>query len=156
MKSFYSTDPVSHSGKTNTWLTPLSLVRELGEFDLDPCGFPDHDTAKKLICLPDDGLAADWAGRVWLNPPYGKHAVSWLEKLDKHGNGIALIFGRLETQWIKPFVRNGYFQIEGRISFLNSDKNTVSNAGSSSILVPFGRENLGRILISGIKGRWFQ
>lgn len=154
--SFVSTDPVSHEGKTNTWLTPLHLIRSLGEFDLDPCGFHGHDTAKKIIVLPDCGLSEPWAGRVWLNPPYGKEQKHWLEKLKNHGNGIALIFARLETKWIQPYLEGGFFQIEGRISFLNAKFEKVSNAGAPSILIPFGRKNIGSILVSDIKGRWFQ
>lgn len=154
--SFTATDPASREGKTNTWLTPLSLVHSLCEFDLDPCAYPNHKTAKKLICLPDDGLAADWHGRVWLNPPYGKHQQLWLKKMLLHGNGIALVFARLETQWIKPFISNGFFIIEGRLSFLDSDFIEQNNAGVGNILIPFGRKNIGAILSSDLKGSWFQ
>jgi len=48
MSKFSKTDPVSHHGETNTWLTPLNLIHALGEFDLDPCGFKGHQTAKKI------------------------------------------------------------------------------------------------------------
>lgn len=84
--SFVSTD--SASAETTTWLTPLPIVRSLGRFDLDPCAFPGHDTASRLICLPECGLSAEWAGRVWLNPPYGKEAKVWLEKLQSHEDGF--------------------------------------------------------------------
>lgn len=154
--SFVATDPVSHKGKTNTWLTPLWLIESLGEFDLDPCAFPGHQTARNLICLPDNGLYQPWHGRVWLNPPYGKFTKEWLEKLNQHGDGIALVFARLETKWIQPFLRNGFFSIEGRISFLNEQKEKTTNAGSPSMLIPFGRKNVGAILSSDLKGRWFQ
>jgi hypothetical protein len=62
--SFVSTD--SHKQETHTWLTPLSLVNALGVFDLDPCAYEGHQTAKNLIFPPDDGLCSEWAGRVWL------------------------------------------------------------------------------------------
>lgn len=72
MKSFTFTDPVSHNGETNTWLTPKWLLDELGEFDLDPCAAPEprpFPTAKKMISEKDGcGLSAKWEGRVWLNP----------------------------------------------------------------------------------------
>jgi len=154
--SFVANDPVSHSGKTNSWLTPLWLVNELGEFDLDPCGFQYHKTAKKIYELPFNGLTASWLGRVWLNPPYGKHQQSWMYKMQEHGSGIALIFARLETKWIQRFLVNGFFQIEGRISFLKEDLTEDSNAGTGSILIPFSRYDTGKILCSNLKGRWFQ
>lgn len=155
--SFVSTDPVSHKGKTNTWLTPLELVNSLGVFDIDPCGFPGHKTAETLFCLPEDnGLEMDWHGRIWLNPPYGKDQRLWLEKLKHHGNGIALVFARLETKWIQPFIADGFFQLEGRVSFLNERFEKVSNAGAPSMLIPFGRKNIGAILSSDLRGKWFQ
>jgi hypothetical protein len=61
----------------NEWYTPareLEAARAvLGEFDLDPaCSHRAQATvrAKKYFTVEDDGLAQDWHGRVWLNPPY--------------------------------------------------------------------------------------
>jgi DNA N-6-adenine-methyltransferase Dam len=159
--SFVATD--SSAAETTTWLTPLGLVRSLGEFDLDPCGYVGHPTAKKLIVLPEDGLSQSWLGRVWLNPPYGTAQRIWLKKLQEHGNGIALVFARLETNWIQPFIQDGFFQLQGRISFIsNKDfKEGRSagggwSAGTGSILIPFGRKNIGAILASDLEGKWFQ
>lgn len=154
--SFTATDPQSHVGQTNTWLTPLWLIQELGKFDYDPCGFPGHKTAETICCLPSDGLSNPWHGRVWLNPPYGKEAVRWIDRLNQHGNGIALIFARLETKWIQPYLADGFFQLEGRLKFLKPDFSEDSNAGTGSILIPFGRQNLGSILSSNLKGRYFK
>ncbi len=152
--SFTTTD--SYNAETTTWLTPLPIVKALGDFDLDPCGYSNHETAKKLICLPECGLKAIWHGRVWLNPPYGKEAVLWMKKLKEHGNGIALIFARLETKWIQEFLENGFFQLEGRITFINPVKKAKGNAGAPSILIPFGRKNVGAILASDLRGKWYQ
>lgn len=154
MSKFVATD--SSKAETTTWLTPLDFVKQLGEFDLDPCAYPNHKTAKNLICLPDDGLKYSWQGRVWLNPPYGKEAQYWLSKLKDHNNGIALVFGRLETQWIQPYLKNGFFVVAGRLSFESPVSNKKGNAGCMSILIPFGRKNIGAILASDIKGEWFQ
>ena len=62
----------STKAKSTTWLTPLEVTEDLGPFDLDPCGYPGWNTARQLICLPEDGLSTPWEGRVWLNPPYGQ------------------------------------------------------------------------------------
>lgn len=154
--TFISTDPVSHKGQTNSWLTPLWLINELGEFDLDPCGFKHHKTANKIIQLPEDGLKIDWVGRVWLNPPYGKSQQIWLDKMYEHKNGIALIFSRLETKWIQKFIKDGFFSIQGRISFLTEDLRIKNNAGCGSILIPFSAKDERSILQSNIKGRFFK
>jgi hypothetical protein len=44
--------------------------------------------------VKDDGLKEAWAGRVWLNPPYGEQTALWLEKMAMHRNGIVLLFER--------------------------------------------------------------
>ncbi len=152
--TFTATDRVN--AESTTWLTPLPLINGLGEFDLDPCGYQGHRTASRLIVLPECGLSAEWSGRVWLNPPYGKEAALWLKKLQNHGNGIALIFARLETQWIQPFLKDGFFQVHGRISFISNREGYKGSPGAASILIPFGRKNIGSIFSSDIKGRWFQ
>lgn len=152
--TFTATD--TQKAESTTWLTPLPLIRQLGVFDLDPCGYPGHETAKRLICLPDDGLKTEWTGRVWLNPPYGTSAADWLQRCQDHGNGIALVFGRLETKWIEKFLTKGFFQLQGRITFLSNREGYKGNAGSPSILIPFGRKNIGSILSSDLRGRWYQ
>lgn len=153
--TFVATDPQSHQGETNTWLTPLPFVKSLGEFDLDPCGFKGHPTANKLYYLPHtNGLLAPWFGRIWLNPPYGKFTHLWLKKLELHGGGgIALIFARTDTKWLQPFVKkHPIFLIEGRIKFVRPCGLASTNAGSASMLIPFGQNNISAILNSGIKG----
>ncbi len=113
----------SHRAGTTTWLTPPHILAALGPFDLDPCAAPGWPTASRHITLPDDGLAADWSGRVWLNPPYGNGAWEWLAKLAAHGSGIALIFARTETE---GFVREVWGKadavmfLHGRLHFHRS------------------------------------
>lgn len=153
-RAFAALDNPSHEGQTNTWLTPLELIRSLGEFDLDPCGFAGHATAKNLIVLPDDGLNSEWTGRVWLNPPYGREIGLWLQKLQDHGNGIALVFGRTDTAWFQNLEPDLIFFIKGRIKFLKQDFTADTNAGHGSVLLAFGRENAGAILSSKIEGVW--
>ena len=86
-------------GRTDCWLTPPEIIKALGPFDLDPCAAPGQPwpTAKHHYALPQDGLQLPWFGRVWLNPPYGQQTGLWLERLNQHGNGIALVFARTET-----------------------------------------------------------
>ncbi len=129
-----------NKGGTDVWLTPLEIVRSLGEFDLDPCGHVGHDTAKRVITLPDDGLSLEWSGRVWLNPPYSE-VERWLDKLATHGNGIALIFARVETKWAQKYLplADSVFFPAGRFTFLKHDFTApVGNAGAPSMLLAFG------------------
>lgn len=153
MKGFSKLDNPNHEGATNTWLTPLWIVNALGEFDLDPCGYPGHPTAKRLICEPEDGLNAKWDGRVWLNPPYGRDIGKWLLKLEAHGNGIALVFGRTDTVWFHKLNQHAIFFIKGRLKFLKPDLTVDTNAGHGSILLAYGKNNVDAILDSKIDGK---
>lgn len=142
--------------QTTTWLTPLEIIRALGDFDLDPCGYPNWPTAERLICLPDDGLAADWQGRVWLNPPYGAAVWTWLDKLANHGDGVALIFARTETA---GFVRQVWQRadavkfLHGRLNFHRPNgERGQANAGAPSCLVAYGEGNVRALYDSPIAG----
>ena len=150
-KSFFSCDSVTHEGTTNTWFTPKAFIDALGPFDLDPCtqSFRPFETAKVHYCedLGHDGLKFDWWGRVWLNPPYGKEIGKWLDKLAKHGNGIALVFARLDTTWAQDALDkcDGVTFLKGRIKFTRKDGEPSTNAGTGSMLIAFGRENVNAI-----------
>lgn len=118
---------------THTWLTPREILAPLGRFDLDPCAAPSPrpwPTAAQHIELPDDGLAAMWAGRVWCNPPFGSHTAAWLERMAKHGNGIALAFARADTamfhRWVWPYA-SGVLFLAGRPHFCMPDGTRSSN-----------------------------
>jgi hypothetical protein len=130
------------------WLTPPDLVRALGPFDLDPCSPGDRrpwDTAKVHYGLPQDGLALPWFGRVWLNPPYGREADAWLAKLVDHGNGIALIFARTETDMFFDRVwhrADAVLFLRGRLHFHHvSGERAAHNSGAPSVLAAYGAQN---------------
>lgn len=144
--------------ETDVWLTPPSIVEALGPFDLDPCSPLNRpwDTAAQHYTIEDDGLAHDWAGRVWMNPPYGKQAATWLQRLALHGDGIALIFARTETRmffdWVWPYASALLF-IEGRLHFHRPDGTRAkANSGAPSVLVAYGWEAGQRLMLSDIPG----
>ncbi len=152
-KGFSTLDNPNHEGQTDTWLTPLSLVESLGKFDFDPCGYPGHNTAKNMICLPDDGLLAEWQGRVWLNPPYGRNIGKWLNKLERYNDGIALVFARTDTKWFQNLKPDAIFFIKGRIAFLKPDKTINTNAGHGSMLIIYGVNNVMSVVYSKLEGK---
>lgn len=145
---------------SDTWLTPPSLLAALGPFDLDPA-CPENmpwRTAARMLTKNDDGLAAPWAGRVWLNPPYSREAVRWLRRLSDHGDGVALIFARTETAWFfetvwrSPSVAGVLF-LEGRLHFHHlSGERASASAGAPSALIAYGRRNAAALVDSGIAG----
>lgn len=139
--SFVATDPSNHKGQTDTWLTPLWIIEALGnDFDLDPCGFTGHPTAKKSYCLPEiDGLYEKWSGKVWLNPPYSDLEI-WLDRLANHGRGTALVFARTDTKWLQKHLRwaESVYFMRGRVKFLTENFQTKSNAGTGCVLLSYG------------------
>lgn len=146
---------------TDQWLTPPKLVASLGVFDLDPCA-PPHwphalwPRALRQISPPEDGLAEEWKGRVWLNPPYSREAVRWLAKMAEHNHGTALVFARTETSWFHRYIwqqATALLFLEGRVYFHGPDGTRASaNAGAPSVLVAYGRDDAAALLVSGLKG----
>lgn len=151
-------------GKTNEWYTPRYITDALGKFDLDPCAAIKRpwDIAERNYTILDDGLNSPWAGRIWLNPPYGELTKVWLEKMAQHCNGTVLIFARTETKMFHQFIwayANGIFFFEGRIKFL--DENGFAShgsAGAPSCLISFDPDgiylNHDAIKSCGLKGKF--
>jgi len=153
-----------HSARpgSNVWLTPPGIIQALDEFDLDPCAAPDPrpwDTARSHIAPPDDGLAAQWHGRVFLNPPYADLPV-WLEKLADHNIGTALVFNRTDTRWFEHLVwprATAVLFLHGRLHFhLPDGTRARGNAGAGSCLVAYGRHDAACLARSGLRGQLVQ
>ena len=127
------------------WLTPPWIIRELGEFDLDPCFDPPRpwDTAKSYLTSAENGLIKPWPdnARVWLNPPYGKETPRWMQRMSEHnGGGIALIFVRTETATFFPWIwdnATGFLFIKGRLSFYTVEGKKGGTAGAPSMLIAY-------------------
>ncbi|HUR07038.1 MAG TPA: DNA N-6-adenine-methyltransferase [Nonomuraea sp.] len=137
---------------SDTWLTPPEILAALGPFDLDPCAAPEPrpwPTAVRHISRPDDGLAAEWSGRVWLNPPYRREAVSWIARLAEHATGTALVFARTETAWFVDQVwrrATALLFLHGRVHFHRADgSRSTDNAGAPSVLAAYGTEDAARL-----------
>lgn len=146
----------SASMKSADWLTPPDILSALGAFDLDPCcppGMP-WKTARTMIAPPADGLAADWSGRVWCNPPFGNQAVLWLRRMAEHGNGIALIPARTETAMFYECVwpaADAVLFLKGRPHFHYPDgKRAPFNSGAPIALVAYGMRNALALHYSGL------
>lgn len=131
---------------TDVWLTPRYILQALGGFDLDPCAATDRpwDTAKNHYTAEDDGLSRPWVGRVWLNPPYGRTIGIWLERLARHGDGIALVAARTDAKWFHSLVwesADGILFFKGRLKFHKGDGQLAGSAGFPSCLAAYGASN---------------
>lgn len=140
------------------WLTPPSIIKSLGEFDLDPCspvGRP-FDTASKHFTIEDNGLVQTWNGRVWCNPPYSD-IEQWVRKCAHHGDASVLVFARTETEWFFRYVWNkadSIMFLAKRIKFHHiSGAVAKGNAGAPSVIIAYGKNNVDQLQESGLQGK---
>lgn len=152
----YKSRPVAGS---HVWLTPPEILRALMPFDLDPCAAPSPrpwPTATRHIELPEDGLAAEWQGRVWCNPPFGSQTWAWLERMADHGNGIALCFARTDTEGFDRTVwkrADAVMFLRGRPSFYRPDGTKAKgNCGGPICLIAYGERNVNALVWSKLPG----
>lgn len=160
MKGFtHEHGTLTQSLDQETWLTPPHILQALGAFDLDPCAAPlprPWATAKKHYALPEmNGLSKPWTGRIWLNPPYGLNMKLWLNRLALHGNGVALIYVRTDTDIWQKIVfstASAIFFLKRRLFFYKKDGHRKQAAPAPSALVAFGKKNSEALKKSGLKG----
>lgn len=95
------------AGQSDEWYTPKYIFDALGcRFDLDvahPLGVKTNVPCGGYLSQAHDGLAAEWFGFVWMNPPFGgRNAIApWLGKFFAHRNGIALTPDRTSAPWFR-------------------------------------------------------
>lgn len=148
----------AYEGKTDEWLTPPEVLATLGRFDLDPCSPINRPwpTAERHFTVEDNGLIQRWSGRVFLNPPYGPETGKWLARLSEHGDGIALIFARTETEMFHRYGwqrADGMLFLQGRLHFHYVDGSRAkANAGGPSVLIAYGERNVEALERSGLSG----
>lgn len=122
---------------SDTWLTPRFILDQLGNFDLDPCAcdaIPDW-CAPRYFRKDDDGLAQEWAGRVFMNPPFSD-VSPWLRKHAAHANGITLVPASVESRtWREIVWRDAYgvLLLHGRTRFCNPDGSSTQGRPLRSI-----------------------
>ena len=139
------------------WLTPPEIIKSLGEFDLDPCSPVNRPwpTAKRHFTVLDNGLLKSWEGRVWLNPPYGTETSKWMARLAEHGNGVALVFARTDTETFFKHVypkADAIMFLKGRLCFYTVKGERSARVGAPSCLISYGRQNVAALYSCGLDG----
>lgn len=139
-------------GATREWFTPPEFFERLGlHFDLDPAspmsGPVPWVPATTFYSPNENGLTSPWAGRVWLNPPYGPPGVAFIHRMVVHGNGCLLIPARTETRAFQYAAENAdaVFFLRDRIHFIRED-GYKARSGFASVLMTWGKPSIAAAL----------
>jgi phage N-6-adenine-methyltransferase len=120
------TRPVHYSSRSCEWSTPPELFARLDArfaFTLDPCATADNARCPRWYTKVDDGLRQEWAGRVFVNPPYGRAIAAWVEKAWEAAQTTAevvvcLVPARTDTAWWHRWCARGEVEfLPGRLRF---------------------------------------
>lgn len=140
---------VMTSSKNKNELTPervLTLVSDMyyGQIDLDPCsnlGEPNVHAGHHYT-IEDDGLAHEWHGNVFVNPPYGRGIIDpWTKKAveeyesGRAGQVIMLLPARTDTLWMGVLDAYPRCYVRGRLRF----KGHIAGAPFPSAIVYLGK-----------------
>ena len=116
---------VHFSSKTDLWATPIDFFNKYNEkfnFELDVCATDENAKCKKYFTVDNDGLSKKWVGICWMNPPYGREIIKWMEKAYKSSlDGatiVCLVPARTDTKWWHEYAIKGEIEfIRGRLKF---------------------------------------
>lgn len=133
----------TRSSKSSEYYTPKSLFDKLDRifcFELDPC--TTHENPLRLpqfFTTMEDGLKQNWNLNTFINPPFGKGVIRWIEKMHSEATRrwdnqyVMLLPARVETQWFQDHIVGKYskgsfiYFLKGRYKFTNPEKGYQKN-----------------------------
>jgi phage N-6-adenine-methyltransferase len=130
------------SSLTDQWETPQDFFdkqnKTYGPFTLDVCADATNAKCGNYYDKSKDGLAQQWIGKCWMNPPYGREIGKWMRKaFESAGNGtvvVCLVPARTDTKWWHDYAMKGKITfIRGRLRFGDS----TNSAPFPSALIVF-------------------
>ena len=136
---------------SDEWYTPPTVPQSLGVFVLDPAAGPMRH-ARENWGPGVDGLAREWQGRIWLNPPYS-NVHEWLDRFVAHGDGVALVNARPETVWFQNVAKRAHavHWMRGRVNFIRPD-GKATHPPVGSVLLACGAHNAKALQESELPG----
>lgn len=137
--------PILFSSATEEWGTPQHLFDQLDNefnFELDVCANHENHKCERYFTKTDDGLAQDWTGTCWMNPPYGRAIKLWMRKAYESSTGgatvVCLVPARTDTAWWHEYAMQGEIRfLRGRLKFTTSGGGEQGSAPFPSAIVVF-------------------
>lgn len=118
---------VHFSSKTDDWATPQDLFDQLNtefNFTRDVCASDKNHKCDYYWTKEDNAFSFDWAGRLFMNPPYGREIGKWIERAAtcKAELVVGLVPARTDTRWWHDYIQNKAEVrfIRGRLKFGDS------------------------------------
>ena len=116
---------VHFSSKTDLWATPQEFFDKydaIHGFELDVCANAENAKCFAYFDTSMDGLAQEWRGKCWMNPPYGRGIGAWVEKAYRSSRQgatvVCLLPARTDTAWWHDYCMKGEIEfIRGRLKF---------------------------------------
>ena len=135
------------TGKTE-WETPPELFTLLDRefaFTLDVCATRDNTKCPVFFTAAQNALERRWAGRCWMNPPYGRQICHWIAKAQSAASRgatvVCLVPARTDTVWWQDRVMRAkeVRLLRGRLTVVGA----ASPAPFPSAVVIFDRQAIG-------------
>lgn len=136
---------------SDTWNTPAQILalarRVMGGIDTDPAS---NEAAQAVVrattfyTADSNGLAHEWTGRVWLNPPYSNVTPFVTKLLGEYDAGrttaaIVLVNARTGAFWFQELARRAHrCEIRKRVRFWRSDRPAGSTGRQDSVAFYLG------------------
>ena len=115
------------SSKTDMWATPQDVFDKLNDefnFNTDVCASKSNAKCSHYYTEEDDGLAQEWKGSCFMNPPYGRTIGQWVSKAYKESTKgatvVCLVPARTDTKWWHENIIDNDAEvrfIKGRLKF---------------------------------------
>jgi len=122
----------------NEWYTPPEYIDAarvvMGSIDLDPATSDEAQEivmAARFYTAKTNGLAHDWHGNVWMNPPYGRDHISlFTSKLKAEYSAgrvkqaVMLTHNNTDTGWFHDIALSAcaFCFTRGRVAFYRGDE----------------------------------